>query len=577
LNAPQAQTCPECNQVPDLQIRNIRLEPDPPGVDQSYNVHVEIANPCAEAGADTWTYLYINRAPSGDPDLQAIAPTAGLGTGQSIEAHFTVTRSNATAGWHTLSVRIDAQNNVPNEACGGEGNNEAAISFNIEQVYPTDTPTPTHTAIPAPEIFFFTPDSATVARGDPVELAWQVNGQAVTVYLDGELMPLAHTHVVYPTENHVYVLRAENPGGFAEEISQITIVEPTATPTITPTPCNLPVIHEFGASPSSVVRGETVTIYWDVSGARQVFLNGGGVEGVSSKSFRLDQTKTFVLKARNDCGEVIESLTVQAKYATPTNTLVPTATRTPTRTATPTRTPRIPTSTPTRNMLPTFTPGPGTPTVTPTATATATSPAFQSPVGPGTPTWTPTWTPTFTSTPTLAATSAITQSSTLTAQPTETQAPPTATLAPPTAVSPTATLVPTATPVTLPTSTAAVIVPPRATTVPDISAADATATALALTPTATPTQSLLSTGGSIRAYLCPLSVLLLFAIGVLILSIVMPRVQERRQGFETFQHAVSVYGIVDQKGGAADGSNPGPGAGTPADGADAPAPPEGTP
>jgi hypothetical protein len=65
-------------------------------------------------------------------------------------------------------------------------------------------------------------------------------------------------------------------------------------------------------------------------------------------------------------------------------------------------------------------------------------------------------------------------------------------------------------------------------------------------PTATPTlvSTSGSTGGSIRAYLCPLSVLLVFAIGVLILSIVMPRIQERRQGMETFQNAVSVYGVV---------------------------------
>jgi hypothetical protein len=60
-------------------------------------------------------------------------------------------------------------------------------------------------------------------------------------------------------------------------------------------------------------------------------------------------------------------------------------------------------------------------------------------------------------------------------------------------------------------------------------------------------------------------VLLLFAIGVLILSIVMPRIQERRKGFETEapKHAVSVYGVVSQEG-----QKSGPG-----NGPDAPVPP----
>jgi hypothetical protein len=77
------------------------------------------------------------------------------------------------------------------------------------------------------------------------------------------------------------------------------------------------------------------------------------------------------------------------------------------------------------------------------------------------------------------------------------------------------------------------------TTVPDVSAAAATATARALTPTVTAAVG--SIGGSMRAYLCPLSVLLLFAVGVLVLSIVLPRLQERRRGLETFQQAVPVY------------------------------------
>jgi hypothetical protein len=101
--------------------------------------------------------------------------------------------------------------------------------------------------------------------------------------------------------------------------------------------------------------------------------------------------------------------------------------------------------------------------------------------------------------------------------------------------------------------------------VPDVGATEGTATQTPASEPATPTAAAGSTGGSIRAYLCPLSVLLVFAIGVLVLSIVMPRIQERRQGFETFRHAVSVYGVASP-----DEQEAGPRP-------EGPAPPEGTP
>jgi hypothetical protein len=534
-NAPQGRRRAQCAQGPDLQITNIELEPESPGVGQFFNVHVGITNDGVRANDNSWVYLYIDRAPAGEPDVQGFAQTSGLGTGQTIMAHLTITQGYATDGWHTLALLADARNDV-SEGCGGEGNNEGAKTFEIRQVYPTNTPPPTNTPFPAPEIFFFSPETATVAYGDSVTLQWQVNGEAVSVYLDGELMPMVHTYTIYPTEDHVYTLRAENPGGSVQQTSRITMVEPTETPTTTPTPCALPVIHEFGASPSSVVRGGTVTVYWDVSGASEVFLNGGGVHGVSAKTYSLDSTTEFELMARNVCGEISETLTVQARYATPTNTVPPTATRTPTRTSTPTRTPLVPTSTPTRNVLPTptrtSTLGPGTPTHT--ATATATSDTFESPVGPGTPTRTPPPMPTDTPLPTAteafeqsgtpAPADTATTAATETAAPTETAAAASPTVAPTeTAVPPTATL----------------------TLVPEVGPLEGTETpGAAPTPTPTLAAGSGSTGGSLRAYLCPLSVLLVFAVGVLILSVVMPRIQERRQGFETFQHALSVYGVV---------------------------------
>jgi hypothetical protein len=47
------------------------------------------------------------------------------------------------------------------------------------------------------------------------------------------------------------------------------------------------------------------------------------------------------------------------------------------------------------------------------------------------------------------------------------------------------------------------------------------------TPLITPTQPL--TVGSMRMYVCPLGILILFSIGVLVLSLILPRVRDRSQ------------------------------------------------
>jgi hypothetical protein len=45
-------------------------------------------------------------------------------------------------------------------------------------------------------------------------------------------------------------------------------------------------------------------------------------------------------------------------------------------------------------------------------------------------------------------------------------------------------------------------------------------------------------------YLCPLAVLLIFAVGVVILSIVVPRIQERQQDADDFGYSAALYGVT---------------------------------
>jgi len=511
-----------CTAGPDLQIQNISVEPNPPGVGQSYNIHVEIINAGIVTGtAGSWAFLYVDRVPPPvvppypppSPDVQAFAATAGLEPGATpIIAHFTVSGTNAFAGWHNLSVIIDALDGVDESLCSnGETNNAGAISFQILEVYtpsptPTTPPTPTNppspTAFPPPTIYFFTPESESVPRGSSVTLRWQVYGQSVSVYLDGELVPLEDSRVIYPTDNHVYTLRAQNPGGSVQAKSNITVVGPTFTPTPTATVCPLATINEFDAAPRAIVRGGTTTLFWDVSGADKVFLNGESVPAVSARTVQLSQTTVYTLVGRNRCGDNEKVLTVQVSFATTTPTLTMTTTPTPTRTPTPTYTPQ-PTYTPTRRVLPTPTLtsaiGPVTGTVTLTPAATRTLSPFESPL----------------QTPTVLATSTATGTPTAAATPTMTA---TATL--------TATSTPSVTATTLPISPTAQV---TTTTQPT---ATLTAVPVLASPTMLPMP--LPATGRLRMYLCPLGVLIAFAVGVLMVAVVWPQIRDRQSGGEPY-------------------------------------------
>ena len=225
------------------------------------------------------------------------------------------------------------------------------------------------------------------------------------------------------------------------------------------------------------------TLYWDLSGATSAFLDGVGVAGVAEKTVTLYQTTIFTLLARNNCGDTEKTLQITVRYATPTPTRTPT--RTPTPTKTPTRT-RTPTNTPTRNILPTLTSTPSTtptPTLGATATLTATLPALHSPLA----------------SPTVPIT-------------------PTATL------TPTWTPVPTQTPTAVPTKHLVTVTPTQFAALPAIkSTSTPTNVDSVFTPTPSP-----KSGGTIRGYLCPLSILIVFSIGVLALSIALPRMRERQ-------------------------------------------------
>lgn len=96
--------------------------------------------------------------------------------------------------------------------------------------------------------------------------------------------------------------------------------EPTATNT--PQPINTPVIQSFSAAKTAIPAGESVTLSWNLSGAKAAYLQYNGVkEGVvspGSKTVAPASTTTYTLIAENDGGKSKMELTITVNLATAT-------------------------------------------------------------------------------------------------------------------------------------------------------------------------------------------------------------------------------------------------------------------
>jgi hypothetical protein len=87
---------------------------------------------------------------------------------------------------------------------------------------------------------------------------------------------------------------------------------PTATLTPTPTATQVSEVVEFEVSPTSIEGGQCVVIRWNVSGVREVYINGQGVAGSGSKEDCPKQTTTYRMRVvRQDGSEYTKDITVQ--------------------------------------------------------------------------------------------------------------------------------------------------------------------------------------------------------------------------------------------------------------------------
>jgi hypothetical protein len=85
VRQPLLQSCNDSRA--DLRIDEIAINSR--GIGQPFDVRVAIVNDSTgdKGLQDSWSYLYVDRTPDGDPNVQAFAPTSGLADGGSISGH----------------------------------------------------------------------------------------------------------------------------------------------------------------------------------------------------------------------------------------------------------------------------------------------------------------------------------------------------------------------------------------------------------------------------------------------------------------------------------------------------------
>jgi hypothetical protein len=163
----------------------------------------------------------------------------------------------------------------------------------------------------------FVSDRARLTAGQCAMLEWHVEG-GFEVQLNGQRVPHQGAKQVCPQKTKVFTLGVDM--GDRVEVRELAIVvegsgqppqAPPQKPAPQPSPGQPGVTISFRADKTNLKAGECTTLRWDVEHAKEVYLNGNGVVGHSSKQVCPPATKTHVLHVLHSAGATDEKVTLQ--------------------------------------------------------------------------------------------------------------------------------------------------------------------------------------------------------------------------------------------------------------------------
>ena len=144
----------------------------------------------------------------------------------------------------------------------------------------------------APSCDSFTASPSTVVLGQSTVLRWETtNAQTVTLTGVQDAVPADGSFTFTPTVNTTYVLSVVGVNGSTVKCEVPVTV---TSPQVFTCPNNV----DFSTTDSSIRRGESITLNWNVTGADSVSITGiGSVSSTGSRSFSPNSDTTYTLTA----------------------------------------------------------------------------------------------------------------------------------------------------------------------------------------------------------------------------------------------------------------------------------------
>jgi hypothetical protein len=215
--------------------------------------------------------------------------------------------SNATLRWKVVgasNVAIDhGIGEVPSLGAMDVTRNESA-TYNLTAINGTKNATANFTLtvdLSCPKIISFEVDRHDIIKGSKATLKWNVtNAENISIddWIEGK--NLTGTKEVSPNSTIIYTLNATNGTNFA--ISEILVN----------VGIKYPIIKDFTASRSLIVRGTESILSWNTTGANRIFIDPdiGEVAGSGSKKVAVERNTSYIITASNASGDVTKMTTV---------------------------------------------------------------------------------------------------------------------------------------------------------------------------------------------------------------------------------------------------------------------------
>src|SRR5581483_5211267 len=174
-------------------------------------------------------------------------------------------------------------------------------------------------------ILFFTANPTNITKGQSSTLSWSTqNATSVTISGIGSV-PVSGSHAVSPTQNTVYTLTASNATSSVTATAAVNVGTPT-------TGGGAPMIITFSANPTTINKGQSSTLSWQVQNATTVTISPtvGNVAENGSQSVSPSSTTTYTLTASNGQGQTATAnATVNVNTGPPPSTTITSFTANP--------------------------------------------------------------------------------------------------------------------------------------------------------------------------------------------------------------------------------------------------------